>query len=383
MPVMSERKLRAWEEAGLVDAATAARIRQWEAAHARPLGLWAVIGIAALSIGLGLISVVAANWEDIPGIVRLALHLALLSGLAAFIGVKGQGLVQRQPWLHEAALFVFAVLGMTFFGHVGQVYQTTSPLWQPLALWLLLFAPLLLAQGLGWLTAALVMGAFIFTLWSHVTDMDHGAPETLRTIRSAAEIGVPMLMAALAASMRRRSAREAFWRRTEQTALAYAVGGVSLLVVVSAFEHWPNRGDGSQMLIGLLVLAAIAGGTAAWIARAVPGNSGRATTGVLAGCGIVGLASYFLSGSDVAMGLLFMALWAGIAAAALYAGWRGTFQLAVAVIALRLIILSFELAGDLLTSGAGLIASGVLILGIAWAAMRVSKRFAPDKEAAQ
>jgi hypothetical protein len=76
--------------------------------------------------------------------------------------------------------------------------------------------------------------------------------------------------------------------------------------------------------------------------------------------------------------LLFMALWVGIAAAALLAQWRGVFQKAVGVIALRLIILSFELAGDLLTSGFGLILSGVMILGVAWTAVRVSKRFAPS-----
>jgi len=56
------------------------------------------------------------------------------------------------------------------------------------------------------------------------------------------------------------------------------------------------------------------------------------------------------------------------------------FQLAVAAIALRLIVLSFELASDLLLSGFGLIVSGLLILGIAWAAFRVSQTYAPAQE---
>ncbi|MFN9378093.1 MAG: DUF2157 domain-containing protein, partial [Novosphingobium sp.] len=60
---MSERKLRVWQQAGLIDAETAQAIRVWEAENGRPLVLWAVIGIAVLSIALGLISVVAANWE--------------------------------------------------------------------------------------------------------------------------------------------------------------------------------------------------------------------------------------------------------------------------------------------------------------------------------
>jgi hypothetical protein len=53
------------------------------------------------------------------------------------------------------------------------------------------------------------------------------------------------------------------------------------------------------------------------------------------------------------------------------------FQLPVGVIALRVIVPSFELARDMRTCGAGLIAAGLMILGVAWVAVRVSKRFAP------
>jgi hypothetical protein len=56
------------------------------------------------------------------------------------------------------------------------------------------------------------------------------------------------------------------------------------------------------------------------------------------------------------------------------------FQFAVAVIALRLIILSFELADDLLGSGLGLIFAGAVTLAIAFAAVKVSKNFAPKAE---
>jgi hypothetical protein len=98
---------------------------------------------------------------------------------------------------------------------------------------------------------------------------------------------------------------------------------------------------------------------------------------VFAGLAVVPPLAWLLGGSEVVAALLFMGLWAGLALAALHAGWREAFQLAVALIALRLVILSFELAGDLLTSGAGLILSGLLILGVVWAALRVARRFAP------
>ena len=100
---MSGRKLKAWEAAGLIDGDTAARIRVWEAEHARPLGLWAVFGIAALAIGLGILSVVAANWDRIPGEVRLGLHFALMAAIAGYLWLKAGSLAERQPWLNEAS----------------------------------------------------------------------------------------------------------------------------------------------------------------------------------------------------------------------------------------------------------------------------------------
>jgi hypothetical protein len=99
---------------------------------------------------------------------------------------------------------------------------------------------------------------------------------------------------------------------------------------------------------------------------------------IIAGAGVATMLSTFVNGMDLAAALVFMVLWLGVAVAALQAGWRGVFQLAVAAIAVRLIILSFQLASDLLLSGFGLIIAGVLILAIAWAALRISRRFAPE-----
>ena len=136
---MSARKIAIWHEAGLIDAGTRDRLLAYETDHARPLALWAVFGIGALAIGLGLVSVVAANWEDIPGQLRLAVHLALIAGMLAALFWREARLAAASPWAVEALLFITAALGLTFFGHLGQVYQTSSPLWQPLAIWLALW----------------------------------------------------------------------------------------------------------------------------------------------------------------------------------------------------------------------------------------------------
>jgi uncharacterized membrane protein len=380
---MSARKIALWHDAGIIDAATRDRLLAYETDHARPLALWAVWGIGALTIGLGFVSVVAANWEDIPGLVRLAVHFALIAGLLGLVFLREERLAAKSPWAVEALVFTVAALGLTFFGHLGQVYQTSSPLWQPLAVWLALFAPLLLLTGRSWPTALAVVGGAVWTAWQYSDAMTGYRISDLGTIWSAwlgTVAALPVVLALAGGWMRARSRRPDFWRRVEQLALSYAV---ALASAACAYASLGVFGQQGPLDTGMATLAS--GGAAVLtglaLAAARPGTSGRMAGSIIAGAGLVILLAPTVGDLDVPAALLFMALWAGIAAAALVASWRGVFQMAVGVIAVRLIILSFELAADLLTSGFGLILSGVMILGVAWVAVRVSKHFAPPSEA--
>lgn len=378
---MSTRKIARWEAEGLIDAATAARLTAWEDAHSRPLALWATIGIGVLAIGLGIVSVVAANWDAIPGTVRLAVHFGLLLAFAGALWWRGEEWSARQPWVQDGALFVLGLLGLTFFGHIGQVYQTTSPLWQPLALWLALFAPLILLRGQSWLTAALIfvlaaMACLDWAVWSEPSWF--GAP---REPRPAFPLGLvaalPLLFAPLGAWLRERSGRSDFWRRLEQLARAYALGGASLIAIAAGIDAIGDNNDEMFARGALVAIAMVGLGAAALVAALRRSASGRAGALVLAASALAVMLALVVSGSQLGGGIVFLALWAAVAAAALAGGWRRVFQIAVGVLALRLIILSFELASNLLTSGAGLILAGVLIVGVALVAVRVSRKFAP------
>jgi hypothetical protein len=377
---MSARKIAAWHDAGLIDAATRDRLLAYETAHARPLALWAVFGIGALAIALGLVSVIAANWEDIPGQLRLAVHLALIAGLLAMLAWREARLAASAPWGLEALVFVIAALGLTFFGHLGQVYQTSSPIWQPLLTWLALFGPLLLLTGRSRPTAAAVIGGAVWYAWEYATaSTGYGAakdPGLAMRLWLAAVTAAPVLFAPLAAALRLRSARPEFWRQMEQLAFAYAVGGASFATIIASLSGFGEGGlTGEWASMAMAGAVAVLAGVGVLMLR--PGVSGQMAGAIIAGAGLVPPFAYAADGLAVPAAAMFMILWVGIAAAALAAQWREVFQLAVAAIALRLIILSFELAGDLLTSGAGLIIAGMLILGVAWAAVRVSKHYAP------
>lgn len=382
---MSSRKIETWHSAGIIDDATRDRLLAYEEEHTRPLALWAVFGIGALAIGLGLISVVAANWEDVPGQVRLAVHLLLIGGSLGVLWQRGERLLAASPWAVEALVFVAGLLCLTFFGHLGQVYQTSSPLWRPMLTWLVLFGPLILLQGRSWLTAALFGVMLVYCVWEYGFWLEHPSMfernDDPPLMWIAVVTALPLLLVAPAAAfLRSRSTRVEFWRRLEQLAVVYAVGGASLATALASLGAYDD--DTSAFLDGggqmVRALIAVLAGVAVLLAR--PTTSGRMSGLIIGGAGLAIALSYAVSDQDIPAALLFMALWGGIAAAALRAGWRGVFQLAVAAIAIRLIILSFELASDLLLSGFGLIIAGLLILGVAWVAYRVSQKFAPPSE---
>ncbi|UZW57029.1 DUF2157 domain-containing protein [Sphingobium sp. JS3065] len=382
---MSERQLRAWQDAGLIDAGIAARIREWEAAHSRPLGLWAIIGLGALTIGLGIVSVVAANWDAIPGETRLAIHFALMIGLAGLLWRYLPDAAAKNAYFSDGPLFVAAVLGLSFFGHVGQVYQTSSPLWQPLLAWLVIFSPLLLLFGRGWPIAGLWLAGVLGVAWSHADEYGHGwlwGQQMPQPAHPALYWGLiacpPMAVAALAAFMRDRSDRPAFWRLLEQLAIITILIGVSIALIAGGWDGRTHHAVGSAAIRSLALVGAAA---VIWTVRQT--RSGQATAGILAVAAVLHFAQALLLGVHEAMrgpwvgALFFLILWSAVAAGALFARWRRLFQGAIALLALRIIILSFELNDDLLGSGAGLILSGAFAMAVAWVTVRISRRYAP------
>ena len=361
---MIDRKLAAWQGAGLIDAETAARLRAYEAEHSRPLALWAVMGIGALAMALGVISVVAANWEAIPAQLRLGVHFGLTAvALAALWRWPGQG------WGQEALVFVCGALGLAFFGHLGQVYQTTAPLWQPLATWLALFGPLFCLRGQSWLTALPVSAALVFAAWGFAIDRGSGAG-----LAFDLPTALPLALVPLGAAAR--DGRAGFWRPLEQLGFGYALGGASVAIVAMNID---SRAAGSAHG-GIWLLATLAAAAALLLVRR--NRSGQAAAAVMACAGALAWLALHLGAGWLGLALLFMLLWAAVLAGALYGGWRGIFHLAVAMLALRLIVLSLQLDDNLLAGGFGLIAAGAMILAIAWGAVRIARVYAPAREAA-
>src|SRR5690606_7717707 len=146
------KKLSEWQAAGLLDAPSAARIRQYEERSARALALHAMLGLGGLTIGLGIISVVAANWHGIANSVKLTVDLLLISLLALGMQRAEQ---RRWPLAREVLVTIYYLFTLASLALVAQTYQLGTPIWMILAAWSSFTLPLML----------LVRSRFVAVLW--------------------------------------------------------------------------------------------------------------------------------------------------------------------------------------------------------------------------
>ncbi|MEZ5450661.1 MAG: DUF2157 domain-containing protein, partial [Thiolinea sp.] len=83
-----DRKLLSWEQQGLISGDQADAIRAFERGEGQSGGHWwlySLLVLGAAIIGLGIISLVAANWAQIADDVKLGTDFALLGALGAAI----------------------------------------------------------------------------------------------------------------------------------------------------------------------------------------------------------------------------------------------------------------------------------------------------------
>ncbi|MEZ4267055.1 MAG: DUF2157 domain-containing protein [Myxococcota bacterium] len=385
---MSDR-IERWREAGIIDQATAGRIREYEAEHGRARARQAVglsiAAIAGLSVGIGLISVAAANWSDIPVAVRLGADLLLGCGLAALIvRLDGDG-DDGGTWGREAALVTMYLWVLASIGLVSQTYHlgglTSSALivWTLLTAWQMTFVRTRLAAGL-WLAGVSV------TWWWLLADHAERFPREDVAVGLAA---VPLSVLAWVAVSRR--VRD---RRPEiaDAALAWASAGLGLAALVAPNLLYSEASAHElaelwvAVLLGVAALAAMLPAAPRLVMRlgAAAGDPTRAT--MMLRLVIVETALFLLTlllphpSLDWAAALAFVLVCSTLAALASALDDTRAFRFAVLLVAARILIAYAELFGSLLGTGLGLIGAGLVAFGLLQFWKRYVSRFEPDRE---
>lgn len=378
--MIAEHFTRRWQRAGLIDGALAERIIAWEAAHRSPVVLWAVAGMGALAVSLGVMAIVSANWEEIPASVKLATDLGL-NGLCAFAVF----VFWRRDWAWRrelAALLLFALV-LSGIALIGQVYQLQSAAWRALTLWLVLATPFLAFTALSRLAGTIWALAAVTTWFMADTPLHDlfvqlGVLNPRRNVWDSSYM-LPLQSYVAACLMIVLAVLRGLWpaaRGQADLLLRLALAGlIAACSLALAFAWRPRDGAAPLGPIVAVIVASVPVAAVLWLGR--PASERRVLLALLTGSLVAWVLAVLFSdtgrGGDVVRAVLFIVYWATIGAMAGRAGWRGTFVFAFTMIALRILVLYFEAIGGLTATGFGLIGGGVLCLVLAAIGWQLSR----------
>jgi uncharacterized membrane protein len=349
MPQSWESSLIRWSEAGLLDPATATRIREWEGTRGSGLRwpVWLALGLGGLMLAAGVLLFVAAHWDGLSPLQRFLVVLAAVGGFH----LAAASVLERSPGLAITlhACGTLALGGGIFLA--GQIFHLQEHWPGGLMLWAL-------GAWAGWwllrdwpqaLLAALLTPAWLAGEWILATQ-DH---------RGAAPLAAGLLALAIAylgAEPPPHGGSSAVRRGLVWIGGLALVPTVSYLVIVSpAGSHRPDPGPLQSFLgWGLALGAPLAVG---WLLR------GREAAPLAAGVIWAALGTVLARAGGVVP-----YLWSGILAVGLI-GW-GTLDrrserinLGIAGFALTVTVFYFSSVMDRLGRSASLIGLGLLFLG--------------------
>ncbi len=368
------RRLEAWLRAGIIDEDTSNRIREFEETHRGPTALYALVGLGALAIGIGLVAIVAANWDAIPPVVKLGVDL--LVGAAMAFGIE-RLLRRGGGWGAEALVIVYYLFVLASIGLIGQVYQLGSPLRVALGVWSLATLPLLFlvrSRFAGVLWAAGLIATYVVNAveWiDRVEDADR--PD----LALALGVALPVLLFLLSWALRRSSDKvsQTFHENAWSVVIVFAFAGSFIWYAEIEPEHLVTWGAG--------VAAAL---------LAVPIVFGRALFGKWAMLATAGLVVFLGTlvpplllthqRLELVGGLIGLAVLAFFAFAAYSIGQRRAFSILTAAIGVRIVTIYFEVFGTLMSTGLGLVTGGLLTLMVAWLWARTSSKLKDEFEEA-
>ena len=128
-----EKQLKEWSEQGLISPEQASKIISHESGKKRTS--WIQYGILSLGVfitGLGIISLIAANWNNIDDAVKLAVDFTLLS-LIAFFAARAHN--SKKLILYDSLLFALQVTALATIGLISQIFHTSGELYQAILFW--------------------------------------------------------------------------------------------------------------------------------------------------------------------------------------------------------------------------------------------------------
>lgn len=373
------KKLDVWLDNGLITSEQYKKIEAFEQNHKKPVIIGSLLGLSFFCIALGILSLVSANWEIIPVYIKLSLDILVLIGV-------GFGAVyfhnQEKNNFFEGMLILYAGLVLASIGLIAQIYQLQSDGMKAVLLWTILVFPVVLITRkvilpLIWLplftTSSINTLAEINFVYAILEMIE-------KTFPYAISVCGILLFAYIyrftSYYFRTRLAPQIkamkFWLGFDIVSLVIVMDlGLGLLGEYGNPSYTENYA--SVIVISLLVLATVAFGY-----YSNKYNYSRLLTCALAI--LLGFSIIFMALPenkvlyDIWGFLLTMSILATVVVYALIKNKEKLLNIATACVAIRLFIVYIQVFGSLLTTGVGLIVSGVFFLSLLYVWKKVKLR---------
>lgn len=355
------RKTADWVKKGLISAAQAQDIIAFEQNRKSYFSLFSVLlFLGAFSIACGVVAVVSSNWYAIPGAVKIT-GMFLFLTVAAFVLAR---IKDKHPTGFEAGLFFYMMSLFAAIGLVGQVYHLKSDTYVAFLFWSILAFPLLLLTRkvfLGWIWEYIFIASLSASPW--------GRDFWKFFFRSLGSSHICISFLALVLF---------FVLLRVKKASVFVVPLRSFVSLVAVFALFMHRHDSFTFMSNTmdpfvwapLLFFLIAAGFSFFVWKnSVFGRSEKQALSVVVGLYLL----YFLSPPLGPLEYFFqLGILIGLIFTAYRFGSEKTVRLLVGVTAFRMLTAFFTLFGSLLATGIGMIVSGAVVLGMAYACFRMN-----------
>jgi len=377
-----QKKIEAWQAAGLITAKQAKSLLTHEQTHKNGRYMAGLVGVALFAILCGVLAIVAANWMDIPGEIKLGVHVLVNAAVAIAL------YRMDKPFYREGLTLLLFGLTLTLIALIGQVFQLGGGWANALILWMGVTAPLMLAFGETRITAVPWILVFLTTV---IMAMEEYLPDPGAVREFILMVGMMVLLPlALIADGNLRIVQQykPVW------GAVFVKAGFLLMVLAATLTsivwYGPLSQEYADMAAGAgwsvyavqaVMIVLLLGALGVQYLYARIRNFYRNNIAHKAAARIAALSTFFsmlpfwagVEGGSAAATLHILLYWMALGYIAQTQGWSWLVTMAILVLSGRIFIAYCELFGDLMTTGYALIGGGIIVLVLMWGALRLSQ----------
>jgi uncharacterized membrane protein len=344
--------LERWRSNGWLSEEGHAAILADVASSGRELGLASALAIlASVLFGFAAISFVAAHWQDIPRLGRLAL---LLAGLWAGYGIAGWLTARGQSALADAAiLFAVAIFGASIM-LVSQMYNLNGNLSDGVLLW---WMGALLAGGLLRSNPALAFAMVLVGVWSFMESSERNE------VHWPFLIGWGLVTAALA------------WQRW-RPGLHLSALALSLFVISLGYQLGNGHEHAVVATLGVFAAAAAVGIERLWpdAEHIAPPLLGYALAIAYAGLFALQFLESPSTDTLIALAALTIVLLLAAISHGLSTANRGAIWLGYLGFSIEIMSLYWQTVGSILGTSVFFLIAALIVTALAYVALRLAQR---------